>query len=199
MWSLFVDVEWSLQHPIFCLINEWRSMIISYYSRASISPSKSCPSLPGWSNALSRYSLSLSPVLESHLTIYKIYPCWCEEHDLARIFFCDVRYGLWFLSSNEFWYRFSRDAQWLDGQYLHTLVPLSEDWLVVQKQFIQPPDILKASFSSFFSPCFGVVVWYIYIYRSCHGDRGLPGTRYITSIIILRSGICWREGSGWGA
>ena len=168
MWSLFVDVEWSLQHPIFRLINEWRLMIITFWisniHEHPLSPSKSCASLPGWSNALSRYSLSLSlsPLfLESHLAIYKIYPCWCEEHGLARIFFCDVRYGLWFLSSNEFWYRFSRDAQWLDGQYLHTFVSLSENWLVVQKQFIQLPDISKASF---FYPLFLVLLWCIYIY-----------------------------------
>ena len=107
-------------------------------------------------------SLSLSPLfLESYLAIYKIYPCWCEEHGLARIFFCDVRYGLWFLSSNEFWYRNSQDAQWLDGQYLHTFVSLSENWLVVQKQFIQLPDISKASF---FYPLFLVLLWCIYIY-----------------------------------
>ena len=39
---------------------------------------------------LSRYPLPhLSSVLESHSAIYKIYPCWHEEHDLARSF-CDV-------------------------------------------------------------------------------------------------------------
>ena len=61
-------------------------------------------------------------------------------------------------------------------------------------------------FQSFFflPPVFGVVVVHIYIYRSCHGDRGLPGTRYITSIIIQRSQV-WDlltgggNRSGWGA
>ena len=86
------------------------------------------PSLPSWSNALSRYSLSLSPVLESHLAIYKIYPCWCEEHDLARIFFvmcamvCDsslpMNFDIVFLEMPN---------DWTDNTYIHSFLCLKTD------------------------------------------------------------------------
>ena len=106
-------------------------------------------------------SLSLSPVFGILFGNIQDIPVLVRGTWFGTHFFCDVRYGLWFLSSNEFWYRNSQDAQWLDGQYLHTFVSLSENWLVVQKQFIQLPDISKASF---FYPLFLVLLWCIYIY-----------------------------------
>ena len=106
-------------------------MIISYYSRASISPSKSAhPFLVDLTLSQDNLSLSLplSPVLESHLAIYKIYPCWCEEHDLARIFFvmcamvCDsslpMNFDIVFLEMPN---------DWTDNTYIHSFLCLKTD------------------------------------------------------------------------
>jgi len=155
MWSPFVDIDWSLQHPIFRLINERRLMITSFWI-SMIHEHRyfllSCASLPGWSNALSRYSsLFWNPIWQ-----YTRYTR-VGARTMARIF-CDVRSGLWFLSSNEFWYRFSRDGQWLDGQYLRSFLCLKTDlWL----------ENNSSNCPTFSKLLFGVVwlcVWYIYIY-----------------------------------
>ena len=82
---------------------------------------------------------------------------------------------------------------WTDNTYIHSFLCLKTDLWSKNNSSNRP------TFSKLLFPLF----WYIYIYRSCHGDRGLPRTRYITSIIILRSGICWRgdqagvRSNGW--
>lgn len=148
-------------------------------------------------------SLSLSPLfLESHLAIYKIYPCWCEEHDLARIFFvmCAMDCGS-SLPMNFDIVILKMPNDWTDNTYTHSFLCLKTD-LWSKNNSSNCPTFPKLLF---FTPCFWCCCGaYIYIYRSCHGDRGLPGTRYITSIIIQRSQV-WDlltgggNRSGWGA
>ena len=90
---------------------------------------------------------------------------------------------------------------WTDNTYTHSFLCLKTD-LWSKNNSSNCPTFPKLLF---FTPCFWCCCGaYIYIYRSCHGDRGLPGTRYITSIIIQRSQV-WDlltgggNRSGWGA
>jgi len=75
---------------------------------------------------------------------------------------------------------------WTDNTYTHSFLCLKTD-LWSKNNSSNCPTFPKLLF---FTPCFWCCCGaYIYIYRSCHGDRGLPGTRYITSIIIQRSQV----------
>jgi len=158
-------------------------MIISYYSRASISPSH--PFLVDLT--LSQDILSLSLLFWNPIWQYTRYTRVGARNMIWHTFFfvmcamvCDsslpMNFDIVFLEMPN---------DWTDNTYIHSFLCLKTDLWSKNNSSNRP------TFSKLlFFPCFGAIVWYIYIYRSCHGDRGLPGTRYITSIIILRSGIC---------
>ena len=107
-------------------------------------------------------SLSLSPLfLESHLAIYKIYPCWCEEHGLARIFFvmCAMDCGS-SLPMNFDIVILKMPNDWTDNTYTHSFLCLKTD-LWSKNNSSNCPTFPKLLF---FTPCFWCCCGaYIYI------------------------------------
>ena len=178
---------------------------ISNIHEHPLSPSKSCASLPGWSNALSRYSLSLSlslPCFWNPIWQYTRYTRVGARNMIWHAFF--LWCALWIVVPLFQWILISFFSRCpMIGRTILTHIRFFVWKLTCGPKTIHPT---ARHFQSFFflPPVFGVVVVHIYIYRSCHGDRGLPGTRYITSIIIQRSQV-WDlltgggNRSGWGA
>lgn len=169
MWSLFVDVEWSLQHPIFRLINEWRLMIITFWisniHEHPLSPSKSCASLPGWSNALSRYSLSLSlslPCFWNPIWQYTRYTRVGARNMVWHAFFfvmCAMDCGS-SLPMNFDIVILKMPNDWTDNTYTHSFLCLKTD-LWSKNNSSNCPTFPKLLF---FTPCFWCCCGaYIYI------------------------------------